>query len=513
MDTAKSLPGPLRGAMLIGMTFALSLATFMQMLDSTISNVAIPTISGFLGASTDEGTWVITSFGVANAISIPLTGRLAQRFGELRLFLFAVACFSLASLACGCSTNLEMLIFFRVVQGAVAGPMVPLSQSLLLRNYPREKRTFALAMWSMTVIVAPICGPILGGYICDSVNWGWIFLINVPMGVITVTLAATLLKGRETETHPVKINTIGLVLLVCGVGALQLMLDKGKDLDWFSSPTIITLGIVSAISLLVLIIRELTVENPLFDLRLFVSRNFTIGIFCTSCAFLFYSGAIVLMPQLLQSAMGYNAIWAGLAYAPVGIMPMLISPVIGCYGNKVDMRLLVTFSFIVYATCYYWRSVSFSIGIDYIDIISPQLLQGCAVACFFLPLTTITLSGLPEEKFASASSMSNFFRTLSGSIGTALTMTLWSRQATVQHSLLTEAVNPFNPLFHAFSEKVENADASFSQVLGYLDQVITQQGMLISANEIFRLSAIAFVILSVLVWFAKPPFHGGGTAS
>ncbi len=509
METVKSLPVPLRGAMLICMTFALSLATFMQMLDSTISNVAIPTISGFLGASTDEGTWVITSFGVANAISIPLTGRLSQRFGELRLFLLSVACFSLASLACGLSTNLDMLILFRVIQGLVAGPLVPLSQSLLLRNYPPEKRTFALSMWSMTVIIAPICGPILGGYICDNFSWGWIFFINVPMGIIAISLSATLLKGRETETQSVKMNYVGLVLLVLGVGALQLMLDKGKDLDWFNSTTIIALGIISGISLISLIIWESTDENPIIDLSLFKSRNFTIGIVCITCAFLFYSGAIVLMPQLLQETMGYNAMWAGLAYAPIGVMPLILSPIIGYYGNKMDMRVLVTFSFIVYAICYYWRSITFTVGIDFMGVISPQLLQGCAVACFFLPLTTISLSGLPDNKFANASSISNFFRTLSGSIGTSLTMTLWSRWESGQHSVSTGTINPFNPIYNTFTQHIESDGFSFPQMLNEVNNMITQQSMLISANEIFLLSAIAFVMLTILVWFAKPPFNEG----
>lgn len=512
MGNSNALPLPLKGASLILVTFALSLATFMQMLDSTISNVAIPTISGFLGSSTDEGTWVITSFGVANAISIPLTGRLAQRFGEIRLFLLSVSCFALASLACGLSNSLDMLIFFRVVQGLMAGPLVPLSQSLLLRNYPPERRTFALSMWTMTVIIAPICGPILGGYICDNFSWGGIFLINVPMGIIAVSLTATLLKGRETDVQPVKMNYVGLILLVMGVGALQLMLDKGKDLDWFNSTTIIALAIISFVSLISLIIWESTDENPILDLSLFKSRNFSIAIICITCAFLFYSGAIVLMPQLLQETMGYTAIWAGLAYAPIGVLPLIMSPIIGLYGNKIDMRLLVTFSFLIYAVCYYWRSVTFTTDIDFIGVIGPQLLQGCAVACFFLPLTTISLSGLPDNKFANASSMSNFFRTLSGSIGTSLTMTLWSRWESGQQTLLSGMASTFNAQFTHFSQQTSKLGFSYSQMLGELNNVITQQGMMISANEIFRLSAIAFVLLTLLVWFAKPPFTEGNTS-
>ena len=510
MAITKSTPAPLTGGTLWCVTIALSLATFMQMLDSTISNVAIPTISGFLGASTDEGTWVITSFGVANAIAIPVTGRLAQRIGELRLFLLSVTFFSLSSLMCSLSTNLDVLIFFRVVQGLMAGPLIPLSQSLLLRNYPPEKRTFALALWSMTVIIAPICGPILGGYICDNFSWGWIFLINVPMGIVVLTLCLTLLKGRETETSPVKMNLPGLTLLVLGVGGLQIMLDKGRDLDWFNSSTIIILTVVSVISLISLVIWESTSENPILDLSLFKSRNFTIGIVSITCAYLFYSGAIVLMPQLLQETMGYNAIWAGLAYAPIGIMPLLISPLIGRYGNKIDMRVLVTFSFLMYAVCYYWRSVTFMPTIDFTGIIMPQFFQGFAVACFFLPLTTISFSGLPDNKFANASSMSNFFRTLSGSVGTSLTMTLWGRRESLHHSQLTATIDQFNPVFNSSSQIMDKYYGSLSGVLNEINNEITQQSLSISANEIFPMAAIAFILLTVLVWFAKPPFTAKG---
>ncbi|HCD9045767.1 multidrug efflux MFS transporter permease subunit EmrY, partial [Escherichia coli] len=329
-------------------------------------------------------------------------------------------------------------------------------------------------------------------------------------GIIVLTLCLTLLKGRETETSPVKMNLPGLTLLVLGVGGLQIMLDKGRDLDWFNSSTIIILTVVSVISLISLVIWESTSENPILDLSLFKSRNFTIGIVSITCAYLFYSGAIVLMPQLLQETMGYNAIWAGLAYAPIGIMPLLISPLIGRYGNKIDMRLLVTFSFLMYAVCYYWRSVTFMPTIDFTGIILPQFFQGFAVACFFLPLTTISFSGLPDNKFANASSMSNFFRTLSGSVGTSLTMTLWGRRESLHHSQLTATIDQFNPVFNSSSQIMDKYYGSLSGVLNEINNEITQQSLSISANEIFRMAAIAFILLTVLVWFAKPPFTAKG---
>jgi len=275
---------PLVGAPLAWMTVALSLATFMQVLDSTIANVAIPTIAGNLGASNSQGTWVITSFGVANAISIPITGWLAKRIGEVKLFLWATVLFAFASWLCGISNSLEMLIFFRVLQGVVAGPLIPLSQSLLLNNYPPAKRSTALALWSMTVIVAPICGPILGGYISDNYHWGWIFFINVPIGIAVVALTLKTLKGRETATQIRPIDSVGLVLLVLGIGCLQVMLDRGKELDWFNSTEIIVLAAVAVVALCFLVVWELTDDHPIVDLSLFKSRNFTIGVLCISLA-------------------------------------------------------------------------------------------------------------------------------------------------------------------------------------------------------------------------------------
>lgn len=498
---------PLKGISLVLVTLTLSMATFMQMLDSTISNVAIPTISGFLGASTNEGTWVITSFGVANAISIPITGRLAQRVGERRLFLVSVTLFALSSLCCGLSTNLDTLIVFRVVQGLVAGPLIPLSQSLLLRCYPSEKRNIALALWSMMVIIAPICGPIIGGYICENYNWGWIFLLNVPLGIIVVTLTSWLLKGRETQTEPVKINLITLSLMVLGVGCLQIMLDKGNDLDWFNSTSVITLAIIAVIAIVLFVILESTDNNPIVDLNLFRSRNFTIGVICIACAYLIYSGAIILMPQLLQTVFYYPSISAGLAYAPIGIMPLLLAPVIGHYGNKIDMRMLVTFSFVIYAICYYWRSVTFTSTIDFTWIIIPQFMQGFAVACFFLPLTAISLSSLPPEKFAAATSLSNFFRSLSGSIGTTITMTLWSRRDSFHHALLTESVTEYAPPSVDIFHKLKHMGFDKHQIATHLDDQISQQSLLMAANDVFYLSAGVFLMLTLLIWFAKPPFN------
>ena len=499
---------PLQGGALAMLTLMLSLATFMLVLDSTIANVAIPTIAGDLGASSSQGTWVITSFGVANAISIPITGWLAKRFGEVRLFLIATLLFVLASWLCGIANSLEMLIVFRVLQGAVAGPIIPLSQSLLLNNYPPEKRGMALAFWSMTIVVAPICGPILGGWISDNIHWGWIFFINVPIGLAVVLISWKILEGRESRISHQPVNTIGLILLALGVGALQLMLDQGRELDWFNSTEIVVLTIIAAVGLIALIIWELTDDNPVVDVSLFKSRNFTVGCVSTSLAFLVYSGTVVLIPLLLQQVYNYTATWAGLAAAPVGLLPILLAPIIGKFGNKIDMRILITVSFMVYALTFYWRAVTFEPEMTFMDVALPQFVQGLAVACFFMPLTTITLSGLPPEKMASASSLFNFLRTLAGSIGTSLTTFMWYNREAVHHTQLTEVINPYNPISQQFFQTMGSFGLSEEQTASYLARQITAQGFIIGANEIFLVSAITFISLVVLIWFAKPPFGG-----
>ncbi|MDC9595139.1 DHA2 family efflux MFS transporter permease subunit, partial [Xenorhabdus sp. IM139775] len=330
--------GPLSVSQRWWLILALAVIAFLQILDLTIANVALSTIAGDLGSSVSQGTWVITSFGVANAISIPLTGWLAKRIGEVRLFIISTLLFIIFSWLCGISNSLEMLIITRIMQGAVAGPIIPLSQSLLLANFPKSQHSMALAIWSMTVIIAPVCGPILGGWISDNFHWGWIFLINVPIGLVAIFITYLLLNKRETKTEIIPVDKVGLVLLVVGIGCLQLMLDRGKELDWFNSNEIIVLAIIATIGIVLFVIWEMTDDNPIVDLSLFKSRNFTVGTICISLAFLLHIGVLVLQPQLLQTVFGYTATWAGLALAPLGILPIILAPVIGRFGAKIDMR-------------------------------------------------------------------------------------------------------------------------------------------------------------------------------
>lgn len=330
----------------------------------------------------------------------------------------------------------------------------------------------------------------------------------LDMAVVLMTLQT--LRNRETKTEQRRIDGVGLALLIIGIGSLQVMLDRGKELDWFSSNEIIILTIVAVVAISFLIVWELTDDNPIVDLSLFKSRNFTIGCLCISLAYMLYFGAIVLLPQLLQEVYGYTATWAGLASAPVGVIPVILSPIIGRFAHKLDMRRLVTFSFIMYAVCFYWRAWTFEPGMDFGASAWPQFIQGFAVACFFMPLTTITLSGLPPERLAAASSLSNFTRTLAGSIGTSITTTLWTNREALHHAQLTESVTPFNPNAQQIYDQLQGMGMTQQQASGWIAQQITNQGLIISANEIFWISAAIFILLLGLVWFARPPFSAGG---
>jgi DHA2 family multidrug resistance protein len=412
-----SPPPPLTGTALALGTVSLSLATFMNVLDSSIANVSLPAIAGDLGVSPGQGTWVITSFGIANAISVPLTGWLTQRFGAVRLFTMSVLLFVLASWLCGFAPSLELLIAARVFQGLVAGPMIPLSQTLLLASYPREKAGTALALWGVTTLVAPVAGPLLGGWITDNVSWPWIFYINIPIGLAAAAVTWGIYRHRETPRRKLPIDTVGLGLLVTWVASLQLMLDKGKELDWFSSPQIILLAVVAVVSFAVFVVWELTDEHPVVDLRLFKGRNFAFGALALSVAYGLFFGNVVLMPLWLQQWMGYTATAAGMALAPVGLFAILLSPLVGRKVSVWDPRRMATGAFIVFALVLWMRS-QFTTQTDMAHILVPTLIQGAAMAFFFIPLTTLTMSGLSPDRMPAAAGLSNFVRITAGAMGT-----------------------------------------------------------------------------------------------
>ncbi len=496
---------PLKGSRLALLTVALSLGIFMNVLDVSIANVAIPTIAGDLAVSPDNGTWVITSFAVSQAIMLPLTGWLARRFGEVRLFLISTALFTFTSVLCGLSVNLPMLIFFRVLQGAVSGPMIPLSQSILLANYPQERKGFATSIWAMTAVVGPIFGPILGGYITDNYTWPWIFYINVPVGIFSVIFTAITLTGRETAIEKKPIDVMGLLLLIIGIGCLQVLLDKGNDLDWFHSNFIMTLGIISVVALSFLVVWELTEKHPIVDLTLFACRNFTIGTIALTFGYLVYFSNVVIFPLWLQTQMGYTPTWAGLAAAPVGILPFLLSPFVGQYMSKFDLRTIISVGFIVFAATSFWQS-NFYTSVGFTQLVEPRFMQGLGITFFFTPLVTVIISGLPDERVASALGLSNFFRILGGSFGTSLSVTLWDRREAFHQSRLVEQINVFNPFSQEAVNQLQAAGFAGNKSFAAIANIITNQAFMLSTNDIFWLSGCIFACLVLVIWFARPPF-------
>ena len=506
-------PPPLTGSALILGTIALSLATFMNVLDSSIANVSLPAISGDLGVSPVQGTWVITSFGVANAISVPLTGWLTQRFGAVRLFMTSIMLFVLASWLCGFAHSLPMLVAFRVMQGAVAGPMIPLSQTLLLASYPKEKAGMALALWAMTTLVAPVVGPLLGGWITDNISWPWIFYINVPVGAIAAFFTWSIYRKRDTPVKKLPIDTVGLTLLVLWVGSMQIMLDKGKELDWFNSGQIQLLAVVAVVSFLFFVVWELTDKHPVVDLRLFAGRNFAFGAITLSIAYGLFFGNVVLLPLWLQQWMGYTATDAGMALAPVGVLAIILSPVAGKNVAKWDPRVMASFAFVMFAVVLGMRA-RFTTDADLWTIMIPTLLQGGAMAFFFIPLTTLTLSGIAPERIPAAAGLSNFVRITAGAMGTSLSTTIWENRAALHHEHLVETLSLGNPVAGQTVAQIRAGGFTADQAWAQINRLVDQQAFTRAADDIFFASAMIFLVLIVSIWFTKrPPKLASGAAA
>lgn len=496
----------LQGFPLALLTISVSLAIFMNVLDVSIANVAIPTISGDLGTSPNQGTWVITSFAVTSAIMLPLTGWLARRFGEVKTFVIATLFFTVTSWLCGLSNSFGMLIFFRVLQGIFAGPMIPLSQSLLLSHYPEEKKGLAMALWSMVAVVAPVFGPIMGGWITDNYSWPWIFYINVPVGLFSAYISWELLKNHETFTAKVPVDFIGLILLVIGIGCLQILLDQGNDLDWFNSNEIITLGVISFIAIAFFIVWEITENNPIVDITLFRSRNFTIGTIALSLGYLVFFGNVVIFPLWLQTQLNYTATWAGIATSPIGLLAIVFTPFVGKYLQKLDLRIWLSISFIVFAFVLFWNA-TFTTNISLIELIKPRLIMGIAIACFFTPLITIILSGLPPRCIASAAGMANFLRILGGSFGTSISVSFWVHRESFYHAHLAENITAFNPIsVQAIAHTQQVLNLAALPAYEQIDLSVTNQSYMLSTIDFFWISAWVFLALLLLIWFTKPPF-------
>ena len=507
MASAPAPLPPLTGGRQALVALALALGTFMMVLDSTIANVSLPTIAGNLGASTDQSTWVITAFAVSNGIGVPLTGFLMGRFGVVHTFVAAVILFTLASFLCGIAWSLPSLIVFRVLQGAVSGPMMPGSQALLISIFPAEKRSTALGIWSMMALVAPITGPILGGYISDNYHWSWIFLINVPFGVFVAFFCWTGLRTRETPTRKLPIDRVGLLLLALWVGSLQVMLDLGKDADWFHDPLIVVLTVVAAIGFVAWMIWELTDAHPTVDLTLFANRNFALGNIAFALGYAVFFANTLLLPLWLQTQLGYTATWAGLVGAPSGVVAVILTPVVTRLSGKVDARILATVALLSYGASYWLRS-GLTTDAAFIDFVIPALVQGIALATFFVAMFTILLDGIPPERLPSAAGISNFARIVAGGFAASITTTMWDRREALHQGHLAAAVGQGRP-FQMASDTLQHLGLTANQALGAITRQMVGQAYLLASTDVFRLSAWLCLGLAGLVWLTRRPNPNG----
>lgn len=493
---------PLSGGKRVLGTLVLAFGNFMIVLDTTIANVSIPTIAGDLGISTTEGTWVITSYAVAEAITVPLTSWLAMRFGQVRLFVASVAAFVLFSVLCGLAWSLESLVVFRIAQGLTGGPVTPLSAILLLSIFPKDKSHIALALWGMTTVIAPIGGPLIGGWICDNYTWPWIFYINVPFGLFIGLGAWGLLRNRETEIRRTPIDGVGVGLLVVFVTAFQLMLDKGRELDWFASSFILGCAIVSVLALAALIIWELTDDDPVLDLSVFASRNWVVSTLTLCLMFGLFFGNIVLTPIWLQSQMGYTAYWSGLAIAPLGVFAVVTAPIVGLLLPKIDPRLIVTYGMSVLALSFFMRA-QFTTQVDYLTIALPMLILGAGVPACIVTLTALGVSDLPPEKVAGGSSMQNFLRVMSMAVGGSLAQTYWEHATKENRAELVSIIDPAAQA--RLTEQAMQMGLPEPSAVAFFSRTVDGQAVMLATNDFYAGACLLMLAFAGVIWFARRP--------
>lgn len=493
---------PLTGRNLAAAAAVLSLGNFMVVLDTTITNVAMSTIAGNLGVTTSEGTWIITAYAVAEAITVPLTGWLSRRFGQVRLFTASTVLFMLFSVLCGLSWSLGSLVFFRVLQGLAGGPLIPLSATLLLGVFPARKSNVALSIWGMITVVAPIFGPILGGLISDNWAWPWIFYINVGFAVVVSFGVWKLLSHRETPTERTPIDTVGLILLAVFVTALQVMIDKGRDLDWFASGFIVGCGIVAACSLVLLVIWELTDPNPVIDLRVFGSRNWVLSTLTLSLMFAIFFGNIVLTPLWLHVQMGYTATWAGYATAPMGILAVLSAPIVGRLLPRVDPRWIVTWGLGVLAVSFFMRAHMTS-SVDYMTVAVAMFVLGAGIPACMITLTSLGVSDLPPEQVAGGAGLQNFLRILSMAIGASVMQTYWEHMTKHSRAELVAAIDPTVAQDVASQAAAIGSDAERSRSL--FSGLVDGQAVMLATNDFYAAATLLMLGLIALAWLMKRP--------
>jgi len=499
--------------------FAVMFATFMEVLDTTVVNVSLPHIASTMSATTEEATWALTSYLVANAIILPMTGWLASMLGRKRLLMWATTGFTVASFLCGAAPNLASLVIFRIIQGATGGALQPLSQAVLLESFKPEERGRAMGFWGLGIVVAPIFGPVLGGWLTENYSWRWVFYINLPVGIISVLMTrAYVFDPPYLKRESRGIDYWGMGMLVLGIGALQFVLDKGQQEDWFASPLIAWLAIVSAAALVALVIYELRIRNPIVDLRVFLNRSYATGVFLmTVLGFVLY-GSLVLLPIMLQTLFGYSSMEAGKAMAPRGLGSLIMMPIVGALTAKIDARKLLAAGLLIGGVTMLWLG-QLNLNAGYWNIFWPQVIQGAGLALLFVPLTTVSMATIAPERMGNATSLYNLMRNLGGGIGIALTGTYLQRHRQAVGATLGEHVSAYDPVAASILERItagliaagSDAYTATQQAYVVLQGMVMRQAAMVSFVTLFRLLGLTFLVMLPLVALMQRPKGRGPT--
>jgi MFS transporter, DHA2 family, multidrug resistance protein len=489
----------------------------MEVLDISVANVALPHIAGDLSASQDESTWTLTSYLVTNAIVMPISGWLSERFGRKRFFLTCIAGFTVTSLLCGLAPNLAMLVVLRALQGAAGGGLQPTGQAILNDTFPPEQRGMATAIYAMAVVFAPAIGPTIGGWITDNYEWRWVFLINVPVGAALVYLIACLLQtpGEEAQGADSRSDWVGLGLIAISLGCLQIVLDRGQEDDWFASGMITSLTIASAIGFIFLVWWELPHKHPVVDLKLLKRRDFGIAFVLMLCFGFMILGSTYLVPAYAQNLMGYTATRAGEIIAPGGLLLVVLFPLVGRIVNKVDLRLMIGFGILVCGGAVWWMT-NFYLGIPFWVLALGRAMQAVGLAFLFLPLNALAFRDIPRDRTNYASALINLARNFGGSIGISVASTLITRRQQLHQSRIVEHLQPLDPAYTEFTSRLEHAigtAASGQQSLARTFQLASEQIMLLSYLDTFKFFAIMFLGLLPLLLFVRRGAASGGAAA
>ena len=492
-------------------------SAIMEVIDTSVVNVSLPHIAGSLSASTDEATWVLTSYIVANAIILPISGWLANYFGRKRLLMSVVTGFTVSSLLCGIAPNLPMLVFFRVMQGITGGGLQPLSQAVLLEGFPPERRGTAMAFWGMGIIAAPILGPTLGGWITDNYSWRWVFYINLPIGLLSLTLIYLYVADPPyLRRSSARVDAIGIALLALGIASFQVLLDKGQEADWFASALMRVLAVTAAFTLTAFVWREIHAREPVVDFRLFRFRTFSAGVgVATALGFVLY-GSLVLLPMFMQSLLGFTAETAGFWSSPRGVGTAVVMPLTGyMLGKHWDARLMLTVGLVIASVAFFsYSHLTLQAGPG--DFLVPQIVQGIGMALVFVPLTTITMDPIPLESMGYATSIYSLMRNIGSSIGISFVTTMLARRSQFHQARLTESVSLYSPptvsslqaLGHAVGTSSADAAGSGTSAVAALYAELQRQASLLSFSDLFHLLGVMFLVTVPLVWVMKRPRHG-----